>query len=198
MRTIGIAIFLIMMLTSCDGEFIPDPIDPRLPRYSEEGKDAAGCFINGKVWRAVRVAGDFTFIPPSNDDEQKLRLFLSDSAISISIDGLFVDNFNIGTNIEFEIDNRQTQFQSTSELHQQTIMLDGKQSYGKAGISDTNRFFDCRGEGKLMIRYAQPDPDSEGYYTVAGTFYFTIAADSCEGIEVRNGRFDYRIRAIED
>ena len=29
------AIALVLLLTRCGGKFEPDPIDPRLPRYSE-------------------------------------------------------------------------------------------------------------------------------------------------------------------
>ncbi|MGB3587546.1 MAG: hypothetical protein WBA23_13450 [Tunicatimonas sp.] len=198
MRNSIVLIFLLALLTQCDGEFIPDPLDPRLPRYSEEGKNAAGCFIDDDIWRAVKVAEEFTLTFPGNGAEQEMRLSINDSTIRVFIDGNLIDNSNSNTNIEFEIDNRQTQFQSTDELHQQTFVLDGARNFGRVRGDHINEFTDCRGAGQLIIRYAQPDPDAENYYIVAGTFFFTTASGSCQLIKVKSGRFDYQVRAIED
>ena len=41
----GLFFALAIFLSSCDG-FVPDPIDPRLPVYSESGKNQSGAMIN--------------------------------------------------------------------------------------------------------------------------------------------------------
>ena len=44
---IKLLLLLSICITSCDTyEFNPDPIDPRLPSYSEEGKNTGGGYIN--------------------------------------------------------------------------------------------------------------------------------------------------------
>ena len=44
---------LVLMLISCKGVFIDDPLDPRLPKYSESGNNVAGAFINNTTWRSI-------------------------------------------------------------------------------------------------------------------------------------------------
>lgn len=188
------SIFILGMLAACGGEFIPDPLDPRLPRYSEEGKNTAGCFINGEIWRAIGEADS-----PADSRNQYLQLtFTADNnTLGINMGGYLgksVDSLSTYVELVFIVDNRDTQFQSIRELRGQTFTLDGDQSFGR--IIDSRDFFQydaCRGAGQLFIRHVKYVPDSDGDYIISGTFSFTISANSCETIEVRNGRFDYRI-----
>lgn len=187
-------IITLLILFACGGEFIPDPIDPRLPRYSEEGKNTAGCFINNEVWQAIGEADS-----PANSRNQYLQFtFTADNnTIGINIGGYqgkSVDSLSTYVELAFIVDNRDTQIQSIEELEGRTFVLDGDQSFGR--IIDSRDFFQydvCRGAGQLVISHAKYVPESDGDYILAGTFSFTISAPSCEPTEVRNGRFDYRV-----
>lgn len=53
----SLLIFVVLVMNSCSGEFIPDPIDPRLPKYTEEGNNVAGAFINDNTWESVVSIG---------------------------------------------------------------------------------------------------------------------------------------------
>src|ERR1035437_590386 len=46
-----------LALLSCEGLYIPDPIDPRLPKYTENGNDVAGAIINNIYWTSVERIG---------------------------------------------------------------------------------------------------------------------------------------------
>src|SRR6188768_698816 len=50
--SIGILAFL---FTACESIYIPDPIDPRLPKYTDRGNDVGGALVNGRLWRSVVV-----------------------------------------------------------------------------------------------------------------------------------------------
>ncbi|MEM9832493.1 MAG: hypothetical protein AAF944_17805 [Bacteroidota bacterium] len=189
-----ISIFLIAILSRCGGEFIPDPIDPRLPRYSEEGKDAAGCFINGDVWRAVKTGGGFG----RPDETLRINFLPEDSTIQITIDGWrneLIDSLRKSTEIIFILDNRELQFESIRRLHRKPFLLDGEQNYGQLvqGFEDT---IATNGVGKLTVRRANlgTQTSSSINFIVAGTFSFMATSDSLGTIEVKSGRFDYSVR----
>jgi len=187
-------IITIIIFSACGGEFIPDPLDPRLPRYSEEGKNTAGCFINGEVWRAIGEADS-----PANSRNQYLQLTFTADNNTIGINmggyqGKSVDSLSTYVELAFIVDNRDTQIQSVSELAGQTFVLDGNQSFGR--ILDSRDFFQydiCRGAGQLHIRHARPVPDTDGEYIIAGTFSFSVDLPTCRPADVQSGRFDYRV-----
>ncbi|MEM8966660.1 MAG: hypothetical protein AAGE93_09605, partial [Bacteroidota bacterium] len=190
MKNSIVLIFLALLLSQCEGEFTPDPIDPRLPRYSEEGKDAAGCFINGNLWRAVRGVRFFGSAP----EDLGIEFLPKDSTILLTLDGHqreLTDSLGIYTEINFVIDNRQLQITSVESISPQTFVLDGEQNYGQL-IQENEGVITTPGTGQLTIRHAQLDPENEterhNYYTVAGTFSFTATSDSLGTIDVRSGR----------
>ncbi|MEO0333543.1 MAG: hypothetical protein AAF223_17975, partial [Bacteroidota bacterium] len=196
MKNSIVLIFLALLLSQCEGEFTPDPTDPRLPRYSEEGKDAAGCFINGNLWRAVRGVRIFG----RADEDLRVEFFPKDSIILLTLDGHqreLTDSLGIHTEISFTLDNRQLQSTSVESISPQTFVLDGKQNYARL-TQESEGIIANHGTGQLTIRHNQLDPENEterhNYYTVAGTFSFTATSDSLGTIEVKNGRFDYSVR----
>ena len=90
-----IALFL-LALVSCEGIFIPDPIDPRLPKYTEKGYNAAGAFINKDVWKSVDESSydfgfDWSFIMDNPTNEGSLIKNLSNKAKEIPMSGLTMD-----------------------------------------------------------------------------------------------------------
>src|SRR6478752_4585042 len=48
--SIGVLAFL---LIACESLYIPDPIDPRLPKYTDRGNDVGGALVNGRLWKSV-------------------------------------------------------------------------------------------------------------------------------------------------
>ncbi len=197
MRNSIILIFLAMILSQCEGEFIPDPTDPRLPRYSEEGKDAAGCFINDNLWRAVR--GVRIFGGATRD--LRIEFIPKDSIILLTLDGHqreLTDSLGIYTEINFVIDNRKLQFESIRRLHRKTFLLDGEQNYGQ--LVQGYDTVATAGVGQLTIRRANLGTQNQSSinYIVAGTFSFTATSDSLDTIEVKSGRFDYSVREAKD
>jgi hypothetical protein len=60
LKSITIIFTLMVALISCrEGEYFPDPIDPRIIKYTDDGKDAAGALIK---WKTLEVACKKFFI----------------------------------------------------------------------------------------------------------------------------------------
>ncbi|WKN40496.1 hypothetical protein [Tunicatimonas pelagia] len=184
-------------LSGCGRAFVPDPIDPRLPVYSEEGKRSAGCFINDDVWRSDGGGGTFS----SNDDGLWITFQSEDSTIHLTISGELPSNTDSrgeSINVGFTLDNRQLSddpAESISEIPQKAFVLDGQDNYGYLirNFDDTVATF---GAGQLILRRILLDQETtfNASYIVAGTFSFTATSDSLGLVDVSNGRFDYSVR----
>ncbi|HEY4785285.1 MAG TPA: hypothetical protein VIH57_04520 [Bacteroidales bacterium] len=185
-------VLLLVLLGSCGGEFIPDPIDPRLPKYTEEGNDAAGAFINEKIWKSV-VSVDFMSV----GDQPYITLFTAKDSLTI----LFEGNSSVYRYIEFRLSGLSIyRFEDLQLLNNKKIFLDGKKSSGvchrnycppyesgyySTGCPETGI------SGQLYIKNVAMR-DSLTQAILSGTFGFTFN-DPVSGInEVSYGRFDYR------
>ena len=181
------AVVLATITAACDGKFEPDPIDPRVPRYSEEPLNAAGALINGEVWRAVLLGG---FIAAPSD---QLLIEQDSDGIRLIIEGQSSDSSSM---LAFYINDPTGNFKNLSRLNGQKFVLDGTH---KAVIG--NSFFSLEdtlcssSSGQLYIRSVKSIPqDDENDYHLSGTFSFVIDQDACRRVEVTDGRFDYRVR----
>lgn len=183
---------LAMIVVSCDGKFEPDPIDPRIPRYSEEELGAAGAFVNEESWRAVLSGGGF-FVEPS----QRLRVTRDSTQIRLSIEGRIRER-NLDNNlfIEFYLDNTDGELDSIVSLRNRKFTL-GEEH--RAAVLENPSWFEdvpfCPSStGQLYIRRLDPifrEDDTE--YAISGTFSFVVDQDTCSYYAVTHGRFDYRV-----
>ena len=188
---------LLSGLTACQGTFVPDPVDPRLPRISSEGADAAGAFVNGQRWSAVRVGGW------SNGDGLEGNLWLSvDSTqrtVRMTIDGQLETRPGEAGDllqITFILDNADGRLDQFTGLRGQTFALDGPHRAVVAGpfwqeegtVSESSR------TGQLYIHSLEPvQKDLSVSYYLAGTFSFVIDCTGCTPYDVQSGRFDYEV-----
>lgn len=187
-HSLGFAVALIVLTTRCGGKFEPDPIDPRLPRYSEEGLKAAGAFVNGVRWRAVQGV---SFLGGTS---QNMNVYRDSSQIRLTIDGRMSGSPFLG--IEFYLDNTDGDLDRTDALGGRTFSLDGPhyatvrdQEYR---VDDSSR---CPSRaGQLYVKHLERVVgESSVDYILSGTFSFVVDADSCTQYEVTFGRFDYRV-----
>lgn len=178
------ALALVGLTIRCGGTFEPDPIDPRLPRYSEEGLNAAGAFVNGVRWRAVR-GGSF---PGGISDDMTIER--DSSQVRISIDGSVAHGSPL--EIMFHLDNTDGGLNRISSLMGRKFPLDGPHYATVRGQGNrTDELSRCPSQaGQLYIKRLKVIGTD---YLLSGTFSFTVAIDSCTHYEVRSGRFDYRV-----
>ena len=181
--------FLIIVLVSCDDSFDADPVDPRLPSYSEIGKNEAGAFINESPWVA-RIIN--TFYGPAggflklNVDETNQITYLT---ISGGYFGYNNDPSVVGTtSILFKLEDYAPK--TLNELHAigpRSFSLDGLTNYGSLILQYTDTV--AAGTGNLYIHNVS---QSGNEIIFSGTFGYEMETDSVT-YTVYQGRFDYTL-----
>lgn len=187
---VSIFCLLIFFLVSCRGKFVPDPIDPDLPKYSAKGYDAAGAMVNGKVWRAVVRCGGFL----GCSNEMTFQPFDS-SSIEIRFDGELLDQNKIEEEgFLFSIILEDVHLRELKDLEKlRGMKYDlGIGNYAHAGDYE-NEVMCTSSRGQLF--FSEIELKNDGYI-VAGTFGFVIEGDGCKKVEVYSGRFDYWIGSL--
>jgi hypothetical protein len=164
--------------------------DPRLPEYSETGRNEAGAYINGLPWRSSPYQSTLIANVP--------RAYLQ-YVDSTGVTTLRIPRGYVVTNNDLESQSYGLSFSMNFDLIQRyqqgeplpmAIKLDGTEAYGE--VSD-NLYVDtisCKSDnGMLYIRYIKTEDPSNPI--VSGTFGFETN-DQCGLHNITSGRFDFR------
>ena len=184
-------VIILAIVVGCSGKFEPDPIDPRIPRYSEEGLNAAGALVNGGIWRAEKG------VSFPKGPSQVLQLARDSAQTQLRIDGRITDDDTTAfLAVTFYLNNAAGNLDRINDLRGRTFSLDGTHyadlTDDEYPLEDLPR---CRSRsGQLYVKYlARINTATDTDYVLSGTFSFTTDEDSCTKYEVTFGRFDYRI-----
>ena len=175
----------LLILVSCNSLFIPDPIDPRLPKYTEDGNDVAGAFVNDEVWRS-QVSVGF----PNIDDEPIIIASSKKDSLIVrfwgitSLENAAIEFHITGFNIH--------QFEELTNLNNQKIELDGEQNAGFYIENYRSSVFENKGIGQVYFTNASAN-DSLSVITLSGTFGFVVPQTNGAATKVTYGRFDYTV-----
>lgn len=168
----------VVSLTSCE-RFYPDPLDPRLPIYSETGKNQVGAIINGSVY----VDYPRPSFLSDNPNESSIFLFGRDSLyvslrmysksrgghlIYFELKDLSADSWRemgIGNGKKFRIDNNKLK-----------ISMPNASDWERPNVEFV--------EGNLTLKHIP------GLKVMAGTFGFTLRTSDQKTYNVHYGRFD--------
>lgn len=179
---------LVLMLISCKGVFIDDPLDPRLPKYSESGNNVAGAFINNETWRSVVRYTLTTII-----DKPLISVFAIHDSLVIHFEGERAGQY---TAIEFLLTGLNiNKFDDLSLLRDRKIQLDGLKNtviIRDAMYTSTSVDHRLRGVGQIYIKNIVFNDQSDRA-TLSGTFGFTISDSASVKADVSYGRFDYAL-----
>jgi len=182
------------MASSCDydsleSRYLSDPLDPRLPIYSNDGNNTAGCYINGAPWRTLCL--NF------GEDCIGKELYFSDSlnqtVVEFPAGRRYSNALTLPMDIGFRFENDVVSFILTSipELPLE-IKLDGAQNFAQLGIWDGSQWqYTDGGKGIFIIRSLSGFGES---FIVSGTFGFDIETENGE-FSVYEGRFDFEFDA---
>jgi len=178
-------VVIFLLVIACNGIFIPDPIDPRIPKYTEDGNNVAGAFINDNIWESIVKIGfpsvyNEPFITASQEkDSLVLKFFGNTLGESSSID------FHLtGLNI--------TSFGELVVLKGQKIQLDGIKYTGYYIENYNPASYNNRGIGQIYFKNVRFESLSSKII-LSGTFGFSINDLNGKVIKVSSGRFDYGI-----
>ena len=185
MKKITVSI-LTLLLFSCDDPFVRDPLDPRLPKYTEQGYGDAGAIIDGEVWlsrtggggligNGVRYSSGPNFRTPPGTDSLIVRF----EGVYNDLNYLYIEFILMDTGIE----------ENLIDLNGRRFELDGVVNSGQ--IFDYGEINKKAGVGQIHFRSVKPEPDGTGLI-FSGTFGFTTTENGgLESSEVAYGRFDY-------
>lgn len=186
MKKSGFKILLITclkvsMLVSCE-TFVPDPIDPRLPIYSEVGRNIAGAKVGNQFFR--------------NNIKPSFFCCASEQQYFVEDQPQLVLEFNVwnpNQNLRFIIELNGLTNEDWNEM---------EKGFGKKFVfNDTNKatiseweeddYISVPFEGQVTVKLLRNEK------IVAGTFGFKGRDTSDREIMVTFGRFDYRYNSFD-
>ena len=178
-----VVVFLIT--TACNSIFVPDPIDPRIPKYTEEGNNVAGAFVNDSIWKSVLKAG-FNHLSDSPD----ITVWPESDSLSLRFTGYIPEE---NSSIEFHMKGLNiTKFADLLVLNGQKIQLDGINTAGYYIRNYTPENYAHKGAGQIYFRNVKAE-NTSGTIILSGTFSFSVNDSNGTIQKVTDGRFDYRI-----
>jgi len=181
-------ICIILICNSCTDAFIPDPIDPRLPKYTEDGIGYAGALIENKLWLTYRVyeggcQSGSTTIEYYNEKDSLLINMKGDSDSSL-----------VDLNFSFKSAGIKTS-EDLYLLKGRKIQFDGNQNSVSLLKKDTTLMLQSKSNGQIFFKSVK-DGDYPNQVILSGTFGFTITQANGQEIEVSYGRFDFACNKI--
>jgi hypothetical protein len=184
---------LFLLLIACDGIFVPDPIDPRIPKYTENGNNVAGSFINDKIWESIV---EFGFL--SSNNKPFITVWQESDSLILRFNG---NTAGESSSVEFHLTGLNiSEFEDLTTLDGHKIQLDGIKNAGFYIENFTPSSYDNKGVGQIYFRHVriQDSNVSVGGETakiiiISGTFGFSFNDSTGKTIKVSSGRFDYKI-----
>ena len=177
---------LLFVATACDGLFIPDPIDPRVPKYTADGNNVAGAYINGDIWESVVTYG----FPKGSSNVPHLNLWAEADSLSLTFSG---STSAKNTSIQFHLQGLKiAKFEDLYRLEDRKITLDGNNNTGFYIEDYYESRYENRGVGQIYFKEVHFD-SSYTRIILSGTFGFSVNNTEGKTIQVSSGRFDYWI-----
>ena len=180
-----VLVVMFFIIIGCEGIFIPDPIDPRIPKYTEEGNNVAGAIIDNKIWESIVTSGF-----PSIYDQPFIRLWQLNDSLSLRFSG---STSGESSSIEFHLSGLDiTKFEDLVALEGQKIQLDGINNAGYYIENEPPMTYDNKGIGQIYFRSVRIK-NSSSQIILSGTFGFSTTVPNGVSTKVSFGRFDYQI-----
>lgn len=177
-----------LLFVSCTVKVIQDPIDPRLPMYTENASGLAGALVNDKVWSSALGIGWL-----ATPRTPLIIAYGSRDNLFLRFDGYILDDSL--DYIEFYLkDINVIKIEDLMQLNNKKIVLDGIENVAvihEYSLSDFHFGQDAGGIGQLYIKKVQLNKLHTSAI-ISGTFGFTFQHPSRGFLEVSYGRFDYK------
>ncbi len=188
-----------LCLMACEHILVPDPIDPRLPKYTEEGNNVAGAYINDSIWESKVTLMVLPMVQPYTKDKPCFEVWEQNDSLILRFNGSIAEK---AASIEFHLSGLGiSDFKDLTTLTGQKIQLDGIENTAYYIQNFESPNYNKKGIGQIYFRHISPiDPiiNAEGKamqsMVISGTFGFSVNNfGDGEAFQVASGRFDYRI-----
>ena len=192
-KTSAVLVILFLILNGCDGIFVPDPIDPRIPKYTEDGNNVAGAYINDNIWESVvRIGFPYSYNQPF------INVWQESDSLVLRFSGNTADE---SSSVEFHLTGLKiSKFEDLVTLDGKKIQLDGIKNAGFYIENYTPSSYDNKGIGQIYFKHVSIQDSNvtvEGQTSkiviISGTFGFSFNESNGKTIKVSSGRFDYKI-----
>lgn len=179
------------IISSCQGIFVRDPIEPELPKYTQEGHNVAGAFIGKDIWRSVVR---FNIFNVSTDFAPSIVSFPKGDSIIVVFSG---EVNSTGYNIEFHLSGLKiTKLEDLVKLEDKKIQLNGVSNSGYFHKNFEDTWYGNKGTGQIYFKNVSK-ADSIQRYTISGTFGFSLKYPVDGYTKISYGRFDYNFSDSE-
>lgn len=177
---LSVAFVLAFLISSCDS-FIPDPIDPRLPVYSESGKNQAGAMINNEPFNDFPKTGIYGKLYSG------YIWTLADTSLNISFNLVKKNQANTSFTITFFLENLTPgDWKEMENDFGKKFRFENPNVKGAITTRSNNGDIENKAtSGQITVKYI---PGAKAF---AGTFGFTAEDPSGKKYLVHFGRFDY-------
>lgn len=184
----SILIVIMLLITSCNNSiYIYDPIDPRLPIYSETGNNVAGAFINEKLWRS-QVA--------NNNSNDKPRITFNKTTKRLAFYFRGTSDVYDKIIITIQSDDTIENIKDLTKLDGKKVAINGTNNIGYVIRNNTSKETELTpntSTGQFYIKNATYGVDGNGsYIIISGTFGFNVDTEN-GNVKIHYGRFDYKI-----
>ncbi|MEK6478672.1 hypothetical protein WJR50_14095 [Catalinimonas sp. 4WD22] len=193
---------ILLLLSGCGEVYIPDPVELRIPKYTEDGNQVAGAIINGESWKTEYDCGFLA----GCDFPLQISSFPNADSLVLIFYGRLQEGLNKGKSVDLKfVFKNQTieDFWDLLQLKDSLFIVDSANVL--AGIGDLNPFFNdstaqtyCN-RGQMFFRKAEHiagDQDNAPSIILAGTFGLECDQNG-EIATVYKGRFDFSLKNID-
>ncbi len=200
-----LAVLACFCLIACEHTLVPDPIDPRLPKYTEEGNNVAGAYMNDSIWESKVTLVVLPMVQPYTADEPCFEVWPQNDSLLLRFNGSVAEK---AVSLEFHLTGLGiSEFKDLTVIEGQKIQLDGIENAGYCIQNFELPDYNKKGVGQIYFKYIGPigsriNADGETIQTlvISGTFGFWLNPrfDGGETKSVTSGRFDYRINVVDN
>ena len=179
------ALFCLIVLAACEGIFVPDPLDPQLPKYTESGNNVAGAYINDEVWNSVVAVGfmhssDKPQLVSTPTKDSLWICFTGTTGYKTAYIGFILSAIKISS------------LEDLQKLEGRKIELDGSENAGYCQYTAYPPPTGAGGTGQIYFKSVQWGKTGS-FVILSGTFGFVYQSEDGAVSKVSSGRFDYRI-----
>lgn len=167
---------LFMFFCSCNIPFIPDPIDPNLPVYSEFGSELSGAYVNDISWKS------------SSKSPSKILVWKQKDSLVLCFQGKISGKYST---IGFSFKGLGvTKTDDLLKLNNKKIQLDQNKNFGHYRVDYKKN--NLKGKGQIYFKSAKHDSNKN--VILSGTFGFKITDKQGKTTKISYGRFDHTYR----
>jgi hypothetical protein len=169
-------------------EYIYDPLELRVPKYTEEGRNDAGAIINNDIWTSLREYHLICGFPCNpNNVHCNITTYLTGDSVSIDLEGFMREGVNNQKTYMIRFVLKNQNIQDTTQL----TRLKGKKY--DLGSINTQAYLLNNIDTSISATYISKS--IKGNLTLGNTkegiFSGAFGFDTVDGTKVHFGRFDF-------